>query len=221
MQYQLFYNPAAFADLARDRLLYGWEMGAEAEDTLVGHQEYVCIADREIRTLRELWPAEPRAMIVGLNPAPPSVDAGHYYQGRSGRQRMALLAAAGLFDSPKPGEFVDDVALAARIGFTDLVRRPTTGENDVNKAEIHEGAQRLRHELTQRRVPLVVCVFRHPASKLTGLPTKAVKPGIVPSGDLPGTTVFRMPGPYAAKATRQTVMGQLSALLTSELEPHH
>jgi double-stranded uracil-DNA glycosylase len=195
-------------------------MKAQPSSELIGHQEYVQVGDQPVLTLRELWPAEPRAMIVGLNPAPVSVSAGHYYQGRSGRQRMALLAAADLFDPPGPGQFVDDVALTAGVGFADLVRRPTTGEKDLGKAEIHQGAQRLRRELTDRRVPLVLCVFRHPAIELTGLPKKTVKPGIVPSGDLTGLTVFRMPGPYAAKATTQAVMDQLSELLGLVPDPH-
>ena len=33
-----------------------------------------------VETLADLMPASPRAVIVGVNPAPSSVAAGHYYQ---------------------------------------------------------------------------------------------------------------------------------------------
>lgn len=143
-------------------------------------------------------------MIVGLNPSPPSVAAGHYYQGRLGPRRMDLLAAAGLFHSPGPNQFVDDVALKKGIGFADLVRRPASGEKDLSEDEIREGAQRLRRKLVERRVPLVVCVLRHPALELTGSPKNGAKPGVIPAGHLSGSTVFRMPGPSPRRQQPKT-----------------
>lgn len=32
-----------------------------------------------VLTLEDVWPNRPRGMIVRLNPAPASVEAGHYY----------------------------------------------------------------------------------------------------------------------------------------------
>lgn len=40
----------------------------------------------EVETLADLIPTEARVMCVGINPAPVSVTAGHYYQGNFERQ---------------------------------------------------------------------------------------------------------------------------------------
>jgi TDG/mug DNA glycosylase family protein len=168
-----------------------------------------------VRALEELWPEEPRAMVVGLNPAPASVEVGHYYQGRSGRQRMGLLTDAGLFPAPEDDQFVDDVAFAAGVGFADLVRRPTAGEKDLSESEIKAGAERLRAELTQRNVPLVISVFRHPAAYLAG--RKKAKPGFLDIHPVAGTKIFRLPGPYAAAEYRDEIMAELKDFLSSQL----
>jgi TDG/mug DNA glycosylase family protein len=164
-----------------------------------------------VRTLDELWPEEPRAMIVGLNPAPTSVAAGHYYQGKSGQQRMRLLINAGLFREPNADESVDDVAFADGVGFADLVRRPTVSEKVLGKEEIKTGADRLRAELTRRHVPLVISVYRHAAVHFSS--NKKAKPGFVNPHGIPGTNIFRMPGPYAAAEYRDEIMGELREFL--------
>lgn len=48
-------------------------------DPLVDYQSVEEWMDAEVLTLADVWPESPRAMIVGLNPAPASVAAGHYY----------------------------------------------------------------------------------------------------------------------------------------------
>ena len=106
----------------------------------------------EILTLADIWPQQPRAMIVGLNPAPTSVEAGHYYQGRAGQGQLRKLASAGLFELPS-GRHFEKAALAAGVGFTDIVKRPTTGEDGVTKAEITHGSQLLTEALSARNVP--------------------------------------------------------------------
>lgn len=54
---------------------------------------------QEIETLADLIPDTPRAICVGINPAPPSVTAGHYFQGRQGQRFYARLRRAGLLPS--------------------------------------------------------------------------------------------------------------------------
>lgn len=167
---------------------------------------------KQVLTLQDIWPGTPRAMIVGLNPAPASVEAGHYYHGRSGRRQLLRLADAGLFARPNVDEIgFEPAALRAQVGFTDLVKRPTPGERDVTVDEVEHGRKVLFRDLESHGVPLVICVFRHPVAALLGT---SGKPGFQARTTPWGGRVFRMPGPFAASSEFQDVLAQLSRTLT-------
>lgn len=145
-------------------------------ERLTGWQARETWMGAEVLTLADVWPQQPRAMIVGLNPAPASVAAGHYYQGKVGQLQLRRLVKAGLFPAP-PGRHFENAAVSAGVGFTDIVKRPSRGEGDVGKDEIAYGASRLGEKLASHGVPLIVCVFRHPVVALLG------------SAGVPGTPV--------------------------------
>lgn len=65
------------------------------------HRTTVQWMGEPVVTLEDVWPARPRAVIVGLNSTPTSVAAGHYYQGRLGQRQLLRLADAGLFRRPE------------------------------------------------------------------------------------------------------------------------
>lgn len=175
------------------------------------HQIEVDWMGEPVLTPQDIWPETPQAMIVGLNPAPASVEAGHYYQRRSGRRQLLRLADAGLFARPNVDEIgFEPAALRAQVGFTDLVKRPTLGEQDVSVDELEYGRKVLFRDLESHSVPLVICVFRHPVTALLGA---SDKPGFQ-TGPTPwGGRVFRMPGPFAASSEVKDVMAQLSRTL--------
>lgn len=185
-------------------------------DALTANREWIQIDGKPAETLKELWPDKPKAMIIGLNPAIVSVNAGHYYQGQYGQRQMHRLAKAGLFSLDEAVGFCDDEAFTLGIGFADLVRRPTRGEDEVTTSEIAAGAVRIKSELARRHVPLIVSVFRHPAKYLTGLPKKKTVPGFLDLSGMPGTKLFRMPGPTASTASAEHVMSQLRAYLEEQ-----
>lgn len=164
---------------------------------------------QQILTLADIWPEQPRAMIVGLNPAPASVEAGHYYQGRSGQTQLRRLAATGLFEAPTHPYF-EESALTTGIGFTDIVKRPTRGEDGVSPREIRVGSELLTKSLSDRNVDLVICVFRHPVKALLG--TEGT-PGLQAKRTPWGAQVFRMPGPFERREYAAQVMAELSALV--------
>lgn len=110
---------------------------------LIGHQSNEIWMGELILTLADLIPDAPRAVLVGINPAPPSVAAGHYYQGRAGRRIMTRLRFAGLLPS-EPVGFDDDDAHRHGIGFTDIIKRPTAGASDLRPDEFRHGARYLR-----------------------------------------------------------------------------
>lgn len=167
-----------------------------------------------VLTLEDLWPEQPRAMIVGLNPAPASVEIGHYYQGRSGQRQLLRLADAGLFRRPESGStYFESAALQAGVGFTDVVKRPTRGEKDVSPREIEFGRAALNRELETRGLALVICVFRHPVTALLGT---SGTPGFQARSTDWGARVFRMPGPFAAAAEVNDVMAELADAITPD-----
>lgn len=176
---------------------------------LVGYQAQVDWMGTEVLTLADIWPENPRAVIVGLNPAKTSVDAGHYYQGRAGQGQLRRLADAGLFRATS-SRYFEDAALAAGVGFTDIVKRPSVGEGDVRPEEIRYGSATLAEQLAVRKVPLVVCVFRHPVKVLLG---SEGSPGIQAKTTSWGARVFRMPGPYDKRGNVVRVMNELRHVL--------
>lgn len=146
-------------------------------------------------------------MIVGVNPAPRSVTVGHYYQGANGKTALCRLSGAGLLPELRDG-WVDDEAVAAGIGFTDLVKRPSRAAADLTSAELAFGRAHPLDQIAARHVQVVVCVFAPAARAVLGRPAQ---PGL--HGDPDTGWVFRMPGPYAPHALFEPVMSELTAFL--------
>lgn len=174
-------------------------------DGLIGFQIRENWMGEPVLTIADIWPENPAAMIVGLNPAPPSVRVGHYYQGRSGRGQLMRLVRCGLIGEPS-GCYFEQAVLARRIGFTDIVKRPSIGEADVSAAEIDHGRAVIEAALAARSVPLVICVFRQPVEALLGV---AGVPGFQEARTSWGGRVFRMPGPFERKGVADAVMRTL------------
>ncbi|HVV76402.1 MAG TPA: uracil-DNA glycosylase family protein [Mycobacteriales bacterium] len=163
----------------------------------------------EVLTLADLIPRSPKAVVVGINPAPPSVAVGHYYQGTQGRRLMKRLLQAGLFSCP-PGEWHDDAACGAGIGFTDVVKRPTRGSSEVTSGEFDFGRDELRRKLEEANAPFVIFAFKEAAKRLFG-PFEGN--GQIPRLTIGKTKVFVMPGPYEAAATAERRLAELQQLL--------
>lgn len=147
---------------------------------------------------------------MGLNPAPKSVEAGHYYQGPAGRRQLLRLAEVGLFD-PADAPFLDDAAVQRGKAFTEIVKVPPLGEKQVKAERIREGLPLLEASLAARQVPLVIGVFRHPVQALFGL--RKSKPVLQEKTTSWGARVFRMPGPYAKADEARRVLGELDKVL--------
>ena len=120
-----------------------------------------------VTTLEDLLRPGLRAVCVGINPAPPSVEAGHYYQGRLGRGFFSRLRQVGVLSSNLDG-FEDDAAFAAGIGFTDIVKRPTASAKEVQPAEFKHGRELLEAKLAEHKPELVIFTFKKTAETLFG-----------------------------------------------------
>ncbi len=176
-----------------------------------GHRVTLEWRGEEIETLGDLLRPGLRAVVVGINPAPKSVAAGHYYQGTYGQRFFDRLRRAGAL--PDGDGFEDDRAFAAGIGFTDVVKRPSAGADEVS-AELATCRDALEDKLAVVDAPLVIFVFKGAAEALLGpLPTGFY--GVVPRRRIGKARLFVMPGPTASTAVVADAVKKLRRALRS------
>jgi TDG/mug DNA glycosylase family protein len=162
----------------------------------------------EVETLADLFPAHPRAVCVGINPAPTSVAVGHYYQGRQGQRFFARLVQAGVLQPVSDG-FEDDAAVAAGIGFTDVVKRPTARADEVSPDEVRRGRELLERKLSRTGARVLIFPFKTAAVALVG---KFEGNGWL-VGSFAGCRLFVMPGPYEKRASADSTIATLAPVL--------
>lgn len=171
---------------------------------MAGHRVTIEWMGAQVETLADLFPPAPRAICVGINPAPSSVAAGHYYQGRQGQRFFTRLRQSGLLGRPGDG-FEDDDAVASGIGFTDVVKRPTTSADLLTSAERRHGALLLAAKLEKIGAPVLIFPFKAAAVELIG---RFEGSGWVRS-DFGGSRLFVMPGPYESTVTAAPTIDSL------------
>ena len=93
---------------------------------------------------------------VGLNPSLPSVREGFYFANPRNRFWRALQASDLTGVMLEPGiEAMDILLCQCRIGFTDVVKRPTAGSKELRAADYREGAPRLKQKLLRYQPDVV------------------------------------------------------------------
>lgn len=160
------------------------------------------------RTLPDRPPRPGGMLLVGLNPSPPSVARGHYYQGKLGRRLWQRLMALGLANGATPG-LEDDAFVAEGHGLTDLVKRVTPGLRGLTREELRAGGAALEQRVREWQPGLVVFVFKEAAVHALG--RTDIEPG--PCGELAGAPAFLLPGPFTEKAASARVYAALRARL--------
>lgn len=176
-----------------------------------GHRIEIEWTGRTVTTLEDLLRSGLMAVVVGINPAPPSVAAGHYWQGRTGHTLWRRLRAVGLLPDEFDG-YEDDAAFAAGVGFTDVVKRPTAGASELSRAELEHGLSDLEAKLADAGAPLVIFAFKQAATTLLG---DFQGNGFVPSLRLGASEVFVMPGPYQKAETADATLEGLRQRVTN------
>ncbi len=169
-----------------------------------GHRMTETWMGRETLTLADLLRPGLRAVVIGINPSPVSVAAGHYYQGQFGQRFFQRLDQAGVINLPAAG-FEDDAAYAAEIGFTDVVKRPTRRATGLHPGELEHGRELLDRKLSRLTVPKVLFTFKSSAEALLG---PLARPG-PQTHTIAGAEVFVMPGPMAASAITARLLDEL------------
>jgi TDG/mug DNA glycosylase family protein len=177
-------------------------------EELRGHQSIETWMGKEYLTLKDLWPEKPKAVVVGINPSPVSVEIGHYYQGTLGIRFFERLKTAGVLPRNATG-FLDDVAVQKGVAFTDLVKRPTPRAAVLSRQEMEFGRDRLERELADREAPLVIFVYKKSATQILGdFPGNGLLVGL----KIGSASVFVMPAPFEATRTVNTTLGDLREL---------
>lgn len=172
------------AEVRRERVERSEDVGHRVVDEWMG---------AEVETLEDLLVPGLSGVVVGINPSPVSVAAGHYYQGRVGQTFFRRLSEARVL--PKGDGYEDDRAFAAGLGFSDVVKRPTPRAADVTPEEMEHGRALLEAKLGEFEVPRVLFTFKGAAVTLLG---EFDGHGLRPGAPLAGAEVFVMPGPYEA-----------------------
>jgi len=161
----------------------------------------ITVRGQSFWTLRELLRPGLKAVFVGLNPSPRSVELGHYYQGRHGKRFWNRLRKHHIIqDLPSTAE--DDVAFERHYGFADLVRRPTISSKELDRVELLEAVHDLAFRLKQTNdYPSIIFTYKDPWT-LAGPHLAEV-----------GYQILRFPGPYMKKNLADAMMVELQIKL--------
>lgn len=126
--------------------------------------ETITIRGKRIRTLPEMLRPGLKAIIVGINPSPVSVLAGHYYQGQLGQRLWQRLGQSGIVTNLAAGN-EDVIAFRQGFGFTDLIRKPTARAAELTPREITAAVPDLIQRLKPyvKDDPLILFVFKQAA----------------------------------------------------------
>lgn len=127
----------------------------------------------KIITLNDILDFNLRAVIIGLNPSPVSVEAGHYYQGRLGLQFWSFMTEYDILPNPNNVlPFHDQYLSNFGFGATDIVKRPTKSENEIIDDEFKDGRKILLNKIKLYKPKILIFVFKKVAEKLMGISLK-------------------------------------------------
>lgn len=180
----------------------------------IGLQEWISWRGVDVLTLSDVPPGRGGIVIVGINPSPVSVRAGHYYQGALGKRVWSRLASIGAL--PPGASWEDERWRAAGNGLTDVVKRPTGSAKEVLEVELAEGGASLMEKLGDWQPGLILFPFMAAAEVVLGV---APPPGPGPTVD--GIATFRLAGPYAPTADVERNGQELRAQLGAPELAHH
>jgi G:T/U-mismatch repair DNA glycosylase len=131
------------------------------------HQINIQHLGKEVMTLDDILPEEPglKLLFVAKVPAPDSVAAGHYFQGRQGKMFWNKLKDYGVLNVPR-GEKEDDYLLSHNYGMIDIVKVPRKFGNEPQSDEYEEGISRLFNILEIHKPKIIVFVYKKVFDKI-------------------------------------------------------
>lgn len=124
----------------------------------MSHKITISINGKDVETLSDILPSKLglEILFIAKTPAPISVEAGHYFQGRQGRTFWNKLSNYNILNVPH-GEYEDDYLLEYFYGITDIVKVPRSYENEPSDDEYRQGLKRILN-LIKLHKPKVICL---------------------------------------------------------------
>jgi TDG/mug DNA glycosylase family protein len=101
-----------------------------------------------MQTLPDYLEHNLKIISIGLNPSPISVKAGYYFANPRNRFWKALNRSRLVNGELQPGAAaMQELFMKYKIGFTDLVKKPTRMGHELRTADYREGAAVLKEKL--------------------------------------------------------------------------
>jgi TDG/mug DNA glycosylase family protein len=147
--------------------------------------------------LKDVVVAEPKLLLVGINPGLRSGAVGHHFAG-NGNPFWRLLAEARLI--PAPLTYLEDQRLAeSGIALTNLCPRTTRTAAELTRAEIDSGRRTLARKCARLKPQVVAFVGLSLYQMYFRLPSSG-GPGAKPQ-TIAGARVFVVPNPSGLNAS--------------------
>ena len=147
--------------------------------------------------LKDVVVAEPRLLLVGINPGLRSGAVGHHFAG-NGNPFWRLLAESRLI--PTPLNYAEDQRLAeSAIALTNLCPRTTRTAAELTRAELDSGRRTLARKCARWKPRVVAFVGLSLYQTYFNLP-RSGGPGAKPE-TIAGARVFVVPNPSGLNAS--------------------
>jgi len=160
------------------------------------------VGGQAVETLQELLRPGLRIVVIGINPSPPSVRAGHFYQGRLGKLFWKRIQSAGIATGLTAGR-EDLDALAQGVGFADILRYPTANAKSISLRDLKKAVPNLEARLEPTGCRRLLFVFSQAYDAARELQTRRYE-------------LFRMPAPFAKRAEAEAELIELGRVLAAQ-----
>ena len=157
-----------------------------------------------MKTLPDYLDHNLKIILIGLNPSPISVKAGYYYANPRNRFWDALNGSRLVNEKLVPGVSSMQILFADyKMGFTDLVKRPTRMGNALRAADFRESAPVLKDKLMQYQPKIAwfsgIDTYRQYLKYAEKITVNEILPG-VQKRTIGKSRVFVTPNPSPANA---------------------
>lgn len=121
-------------------------------------------------TLADILPEKPptKILFIAKTPAPVSVAAGHYFQGRQGTMFWNKLSEYNILKASY-GKYPDECLLDYNYGITDIVKKPRGYGNEPSDEEYREGLERINNLIQLLKPKVIVFVYKRVLDKIMKL----------------------------------------------------
>jgi len=128
------------------------------------------VNNQKHETLADILPesGELKALFIAKTPAPISVQAGHYFQGKQGTMFWNKLSEYDILKFPF-NKYPDEYLLSNNFGITDIVKVPREYGNEPTNKEYKDGLKRILSIIDRNKPKVIVFVYKAVLDKILKL----------------------------------------------------